>query len=442
VTSTPIRLSVDGLFGEFDHEVTFPIENEFAIIYGPNGIGKTKFFEVIVALSGINILRLARLPFSMARIDYADGTFISMSKRDRFLIFLLRPSSGQGITWECDPDEFQKTVTAGGSEWHQTQPGIWVDQADGETIDEDEFIIRYGPSPTAASVPDAFKTFQSSTETYLIETQRLLGDRGPSRRTVRNTALYRARLRRGGNSTAAVSRYANDIVGRLREALTTNSRNSAALDRTFPQRLLDATGISDVSEAEIRARYDTQNRKRERLARFSLIASEAEFPLPARDLADWERGVLWMYLQDTEEKLSTFDPILERVELLEEIVNKRFLRKRVRVDAEEGLVITTMGGADIAPEDLSSGEQHELIMFYDLLFSVSAGALVLIDEPEISLHVAWQRGFLDDMLRVAQLSAVRILVATHSPQIIGKWHSRTTQLGPAFHEDSEGWELN
>ena len=34
---------------------------------------------------------------------------------------------------------------------------------------------------------------------------------------------------------------------------------------------------------------------------------------------------------------------------------------------------------------LSSGEQHELVLAYDLLFKVKEKSLVLIDEPELSL---------------------------------------------------------
>src|SRR5690349_22975449 len=37
-------------------------------------------------------------------------------------------------------------------------------------------------------------------------------------------------------------------------------------------------------------------------------------------------------------------------------------------------------------EALSSGEQHELVLLFDLIFRVEKNTLVLIDEPELSLH--------------------------------------------------------
>ncbi|HEY4033298.1 MAG TPA: AAA family ATPase, partial [Ktedonobacteraceae bacterium] len=71
---------------------------------------------------------------------------------------------------------------------------------------------------------------------------------------------------------------------------------------------------------------------------------------------------------------------------------------------------------------LSSGEQHELVLFYELLFKVAPGSLILIDEPELSLHIVWQKQFLQDVQKVTQLSDIDILIATHAPSIIhNRW---------------------
>ena len=67
---------------------------------------------------------------------------------------------------------------------------------------------------------------------------------------------------------------------------------------------------------------------------------------------------------------------------------------------------------------LSSGEQHELVLLYELLFKVKPGSLILIDEPELSLHVAWQKQVLRDLREVTKLVPLDLLIATHSPQVI------------------------
>jgi len=48
--------------------------------------------------------------------------------------------------------------------------------------------------------------------------------------------------------------------------------------------------------------------------------------------------------------------------------------------------------------------------------------ILLIDEPEISLHVIWQEEFMADLEEIAKVRKQQMIIATHSPQIIGnRW---------------------
>ena len=77
---------------------------------------------------------------------------------------------------------------------------------------------------------------------------------------------------------------------------------------------------------------------------------------------------------------------------------------------------------------LSSGEQHELVILYELIFRTAPDSLVLIDEPELSLHVAWQAQFVPDLERMAKLTGFRSILATHSPEIVGDRWDLTVEL--------------
>jgi len=67
-------------------------------------------------------------------------------------------------------------------------------------------------------------------------------------------------------------------------------------------------------------------------------------------------------------------------------------------------------------------------MFYELLFKVRKDSLILIDEPEITLHVAWQEEFLRDLQEMTRLSSFDVLIATHSPLIISDRWDLTVEL--------------
>jgi len=89
---------------------------------------------------------------------------------------------------------------------------------------------------------------------------------------------------------------------------------------------------------------------------------------------------------------------------------------------------STKNGTILPLENLSSGEQHELVLFYELLFRVTPGSLILIDEPELSLHIVWQEQFLKDVEQITQLSDIDLVLATHSPDIISDRRDLVVEL--------------
>ena len=76
--------------------------------------------------------------------------------------------------------------------------------------------------------------------------------------------------------------------------------------------------------------------------------------------------------------------------------------------------VKTQSGPDISLASLSSGEKHALRIFIDTL-QVEKSSLI-IDEPEISLHVDWQQTLISNMRLLNPLA--QIIVATHSPEIM------------------------
>ena len=98
------------------------------------------------------------------------------------------------------------------------------------------------------------------------------------------------------------------------------------------------------------------------------------------------------------------------------------------ISKKNGFTFTTADGKPLSPTDLSSGEQHELVMLYELLFKIEPNSLILIDEPELSLHVAWQVQFLKDLQEIIKLANFDVLLATHSPDIINDRWDLTVEL--------------
>jgi predicted ATPase len=74
-------------------------------------------------------------------------------------------------------------------------------------------------------------------------------------------------------------------------------------------------------------------------------------------------------------------------------------------------------GEDLRFEDLSSGEKHILAILARVCLSAfSKSTLFVADEPELSLHLEWQRMIIPSIKEVAP--DMQVIVATHSPAII------------------------
>ena len=73
-----------------------------------------------------------------------------------------------------------------------------------------------------------------------------------------------------------------------------------------------------------------------------------------------------------------------------------------------------VGGKMIPLESLSSGEKQLLQLLLETLASDSSS--VLIDEPELSMHVDWQLGLVASMQRLNP--ECQLILATHSPEVM------------------------
>ena len=74
----------------------------------------------------------------------------------------------------------------------------------------------------------------------------------------------------------------------------------------------------------------------------------------------------------------------------------------------------------------SSGQSRILSMLSSIV-DAPHGTTFLIDEPELSLHIDWQRNLID----VVAHSDRRLIVATHSPDIIYNHPEKVVEVPPS-----------
>ena len=69
-----------------------------------------------------------------------------------------------------------------------------------------------------------------------------------------------------------------------------------------------------------------------------------------------------------------------------------------------------------------------LILFCNILSSSDKATIFIIDEPELSLNVSWQRKLLDAMVRCVGENQVQFFFATHSLELVARHMNKMAKL--------------
>lgn len=125
------------------------------------------------------------------------------------------------------------------------------------------------------------------------------------------------------------------------------------------------------------------------------------------------------YSQSYQERVANLRAPLKRMESI--VTN--FLKeggKSVSIAADGEIKVTLRNSKTANVYELSSGEKQIIIMIAHLIFEEDQkpSGIFIIDEPELSLHIAWQQIFVSSIMEASPKT--QFILATHSPSIIAR----------------------
>ncbi len=446
------RICIQNLFGIYNYDFGLKIDEKITIIHAPNGMGKTTILRIVKAAITGNVFLLRELEFVLIKLTFDNDLELSIKKQDLTEDQINEIRSSEQfrrpyyIRLENLPKEVLFTYTIKSPQTKKTSTYKLQ-------LDDDFYFTasRYAPLTDfglylendmleALNYPPLFfirsrilvnklLSIQKELYPHIINTNRLLtqhislnkqdDDRFPNR-------YYRDRDSIKLESVDTITDFSEDMKKRIEFAKSQKESVSEVLDSTFPMRILESYNIvQNFDEEKIKEDLTKLEKKRADLitigvieeddkSNISTIKTNQNFPLESLRLLN-------LYIDDTYKKLSQYDDLKEKIQLLLHIINDNNVlsNKTLSINSKTGVKFTSDNGTEIPITKLSSGEKHLFILFYDLIFNCSKkNMLLLIDEPEISMHIAWQEEFINDLLEICKLNDIQAIVATHSPNII------------------------
>lgn len=423
-------IKIDKLFEIFDYNISFSNSENLLIITGPNGFGKTMILNIIFSLFNRRFLFFQKLVFEKITIFLDDNISIIISKTVESdkpkLKFRFTQNNKEIETYDYS-SKLESDIERNIQRYLPVaRMGVdtWIDHRTERILTIDDLINEYADQLPEEVSKNLLKIKTKKTniildsiKVHLIREQRLFRKvYSPDRNYHRSDRNYREEKEQT-IMIETIQTYAKELKQLIAQYSQESSKISQELDSSYPNRLI--TEKEKVSEEDYNVRFTKLREKQDKLKRNSLYESKQE------DLgySETDAKALLVYLNDLENKLGVFDNLLDKLELFTNILNeRRFTYKTIQIDREKGFYFRTSKGKELELNQLSSGEQHEVVLLYELIFNAKQNILVLIDEPEISLHINWQREFLNDLLRIIKIQNIQVLIATHSPTIINdRW---------------------
>jgi len=244
-------------------------------------------------------------------------------------------------------------------------------------------------------------------------------------------AVYQYSVTRTDEESKAVD---TDIVQTLSKKLQIRLNRISGSDET----LIEEFVVIQAADGTITTSGRTDNTQMFFIARTCFYLTDDRLLSQKMDVKDEtlyiEDNPLRKYPLELKEILSSPEKSKEyesRIACFQAIINRcEFANKHLEIDQRFGFRFMAEDELHtiLSLDQLSSGEKQMIIQLFELLFHAQSGTLVLIDEPELSLHMMWQMNYMKNLSEIAQLRGFQCIVATHSPQIFNSLWSKSVDL--------------
>jgi energy-coupling factor transporter ATP-binding protein EcfA2 len=414
------KFAVKGLFGTYNHDIVFPTEAaqpqpSLVILYGRNGVGKTTVLAMIDGLMRLDFNVFRRVPFAHCSLHFTNDTVISVEPQRG------KKQEGLAVSFR----DLQVRL-------HPAQAGPF----------------QPADAPKVAAFRAAFFSATDEVNFELIDTARMLPllykDIDPDLFPGSSRQLQEwLRITRAPNPKSKTVERSLDLTGKVQRFVSEAQANYRRFFATtepdlFPKIIqkLTAGDIEPVKSAALLERLRSIRKRDQRNQKVGLEPDRWDYKelrtlLQRRKsaAADHALVVMGAYIEALESRCLERSLVADRLLAFESLISTFFVNKRVVINPRKGFDIFSSDSVALREDQLSSGEYHLLYLMVTALVTQRRGTIIAIDEPEMSMHLSWQRKLIRALLELASKAEPQFLLATHSPDIAGDYPDALLELG-------------
>ncbi|MCQ2607754.1 MAG: AAA family ATPase [Bacteroidales bacterium] len=422
------HFSVKGLFHIFDYKFTISEDNQVFLITGPNGYGKTTILSILSSLHKCDLFYFYALPFDEINIKFEGSITIcikSIVQNIKETVDIARQSDRTlEFTWSqmgtpaAHLNLTDKIYNIAKRNYKSAQDRRPFYESSSFPSFEDYF----------ANDPHNLESLfhgQEQALLFLMQLQTL-------NITIQNSNRLSKKMDREGHVVESIDQVSNALKTIMGDAYFKYLKEVNNSNNSLYDKLLIANKA--FTEEEYKTKSEKLELKLKQLYDWGLTTEKIVRPFEEK-----HSEVLSIYMEELERNIQIYDRLYKQLQLFETLLNqKMFSNKQIKFSPNHG--ISAIMDYDSYPLDLrklSSGEQHEIIMLFNAIFNTTTDSILLIDEPENSLHVAWQNTFVSDITTICKTLNAQVIIATHSPQIIGSRYKECYDLYVAQEEQQE-----
>jgi energy-coupling factor transporter ATP-binding protein EcfA2 len=452
------NIRIDKLFGLYTYVIPEPGElTNAAILYGDNGVGKSTLLRLVFHLlsaASDRGHRSALYKTDFQRLEVALSSGVRLIARtlepepSRLLLLEVMQGDKRIAVWDYRPRDEHRFL-------EEEAVYIEVDERGQQVVRRRTVAAR---KKEFEGIPRGEKAFLEALKVHVPSLFILNADRrldsdsvaDPSdevelRRTMQygepkriNELVVRSReiaLSQALSTSARwISRKA--VQGTNRGSMNVHSVYGDVLKRLVSRdtRNATATAAAVVSIPDLLRQLTTIDSKSEEHAHYELAThlqtSDFRKTLGGRRTKKTELAadLLQPYVKSVEGRLAAVEPIYQLIDRFVKIVNGLLTDKTIDFKLSQGFTIQNKLGLVLKPAQLSSGEQQLLLLFCYVLTARDTPTIFMIDEPEISLNVKWQRQLVQSLLDITEGASIQFIFASHSMELLAQHRNRVVKL--------------